>query len=82
MKPARFLMITSSVLGIACCLSGCGGGGGGAGLVSTPTPTPTPTGSYPKIFPSVTATTDFATLGVQVNTIPGSSVVTSRFSVR
>ncbi|WP_162888003.1 transferrin-binding protein-like solute binding protein [Sphingomonas mesophila] len=53
-------------------LAACGGGGGGSGgPSSTPTPPPPPPppppplAKFPAVFPSVTATTDFAALGYE-----------------
>lgn len=61
-----------ATIAITAPLAACGGGGGGSGsnIVSTPTPPPpappTFTPFLPKVFPSVTANTDFTALGYEV----------------
>lgn len=68
-------------------LAACGGGGGGSNLAPPPPPAPTPPpppppsvpGTPVTIFPAITETTDFATLGYQLD---GNSIVGDGFSVR
>ena len=57
---------------LSLCLAACGGGGGGGGGMGStpppapaPTPTPAPAPFFPKVFPAVTASTDFAALGYE-----------------
>ncbi len=73
------ILLAGAALGLAA----CGGGGGGSGLNSTPTPPPPPPpGQAPvKIFPAVTASTDFAVIGSEASG-PTSALTTAGFSVR
>jgi hypothetical protein len=81
------ILLAGAALGLAA----CGGGGGGSGLNSTPTPPPAPTPPPPpprppgmipaKIFPAVTASTDFAVIGSEA-TGPSSPLTAAGFSVR
>ena len=83
----RMLATSAVALTLAAC---GGGGGGGSALVSTPTPptptptpTPTPAPYFPKVFPSVTATTDFAAIGYEnFNYATSSSQLKGDFAVR
>ena len=91
----RLIMLASA----ACYLSACGGGGIEVASTpppptSAPAPTPTPTSTPTpnpylalapvKIFPAVTASTDFATLGIEtsVGGAPISSLTRNGFSAR
>lgn len=82
-KIARVLILATA----ACTLAACGGGGG-SGLGSTPTPVITPPPPPPPltkqiIFPAVTATTDFAVLGYDLQYAGTQPLVTGDgFSVR
>lgn len=78
--------------GAACSLAACvGGGGGGGGIASVspspPLPPPAPPPSPPQptaisIFPLVTANTDFAVLGYEVNTRgPAGAIVGDGFAI-
>ena len=85
-KHAFGLLTAVAALALAAC-----GGGGGAHIASTPpppptpTPTPTPTpGPYePVIFPAVTASTQFATVGYESagHPIQTGTLIGSGFSV-
>lgn len=77
-------------------LAACGGGGGGGGIASaptpvpsptpTPTPTPTPGGSFGtsvSIFPGVSTSTTFASLGVEMKGVNNATTITTTgFAVR
>ena len=80
----------AAMLGSA--VAACGGGGTGTGVQSTPTPPPSPPPTTPPppaapvdpvIFPAVTASTQFATLGYESagHPIQDGSLVGSGFSV-
>lgn len=65
----RLFAASALALGLAAC-GGGGGGSGGGGVVSTPAPPPpppsTPASTPVKIFPSVTTSTEFTTLGIEL----------------
>lgn len=66
-------------------LTACGGGGGGGGGVATvlpapPPPPPSPPGTPIIIFPSITISTEFATLGYEL--AADGSLATDGFAVR
>jgi hypothetical protein len=79
-----FLIAGASALSLM--LAACGGGGGDVVAsippppTPTPTPTPTPAGS-PIIFPGVTASTNFATLGYEQRNSAG-ALTSDGFSAR
>lgn len=73
------LLLAGAALGLAAC-----GGGGGTSVNSTPTPPPPPIAApmiSPKIFPAVTATTDFAVVGSEAVS-SSTTLTTAGFSVR
>ena len=65
-------------------VAACGGGGGAGAVASAPTPVPLPNPTVPLIFPAVTASTDFATLGYESPAGPTapSSLIGTGFTVR
>lgn len=65
------------LVGAACCLAACGGGGGSGTAEFAAIPPPPP--SFVKIFPNITETTDFATLGYELG---AQAPIGDGFSVR
>ena len=74
------LLASACALALASCGGGGGGGGGGSPINSTPPPPPPPpSANYVKIFPNVTTSTEFATLGYEAS---GNTTKGDDFAVR
>jgi len=82
----RFALKLSALSLLAVAVAACGGGGGGVNSVTPPPPPPPPPPpegfAAVKIFPDVTASTDFATVGLELTGNSASPLTQDGFSVR
>lgn len=77
----RTMLLATAMGSLAAC--GGGGGGGVASIAPPPPPPPPPPSFMPvNIFPSITTSTEFATLGFELTGNPAAPLIKDGFSVR